>query len=160
MPLWASILIGIAVVLLIGVVILYFVGSKMQTRQLEQEQLMDQMAQTVSMLVIDKKILRMKESGLPPAVLEQTPKYMRRAKVPVVKGKVGNRIMVMLADNAAYEILPVKSEAKVVISGIYIREVKSVRGKTIQAPEKKKGFFSRFRKEKDKKDEEKKTGAK
>ena len=68
MPLWASILIGIAVVLAIGVVILYFVGSKMQTRQLEQEQLMDQMAQTVSMLVIDKKILRMKESGLPPAV--------------------------------------------------------------------------------------------
>ena len=39
MPLWASILIGIAVVLAIGVVILYFVGSKMQTRQLEQEQL-------------------------------------------------------------------------------------------------------------------------
>ena len=158
MPLWASILIGI--VLLIGVVILYFVGSKMQTRQLEQEQLMEQMAQTVSMLVIDKKILRMKESGLPPAVLEQTPKYMRRAKVPVVKGKVGNRIMVMLADNAAYEILPVKSEAKVVISGIYIREVKSVRGKTIQAPEKKKGFFSRFRKDKDQKAEVKKTGAK
>ncbi len=160
MPLWASILIGIAAVLLIGVVILYFVGSKMQTRQLEQEQLMEQMAQTVSMLVIDKKILRMKESGLPPAVLEQTPKYMRRAKVPVVKGKVGNRIMVMLADNAAYETLPVKSEAKVVISGIYIREVKSVRGKTIQAPEKKKGFFSRFRKDKDQKAEVKKTGAK
>ena len=160
MPLWASILIGIAAVLLIGVVILYFVGSKMQTRQLEQEPLMEQMAQTVSMLVIDKKILRMKESGLPPAVLEQTPKYMRRAKVPVVKGKVGNRIMVMLADNAAYEILPVKSEAKVVISGIYIREVKSVRGKTIQAPEKKKGFFSRFRKDKDQKAEVKKTGAK
>lgn len=160
MPLWASILIGIAAVLLIGVVILYFVGSKMQTRQLEQEQLMEQMAQTVSMLVIDKKILRMKESGLPPAVLEQTPKYMRRAKVPVVKGKVGNRIMVMLADNAAYEILPVKSEAKVVISGIYIREVKSVRGKTIQAPEKKKGFFSRFRKDKDQKAEVNKTGAK
>ena len=160
MPLWASMLIGIAAVLLIGVVILYFVGSKMQTRQLEQEQLMEQMAQTVSMLVIDKKILRMKESGLPPAVLEQTPKYMRRAKVPVVKGKVGNRIMVMLADNAAYEILPVKSEAKVVISGIYIREVKSVRGKTIQAPEKKKGFFSRFRKDKDQKAEVKKTGAK
>lgn len=155
MPLWGSILIGIVVVLLIGVVILYFVGSKMQTRQLEQEQLMDQMAQTVSMLVIDKKILRMKESGLPPAVLEQTPKYMRRAKVPVVKGKVGNRIMVMLADTAAYEVLPVKSEAKVVISGIYIREVKSVRGKTIQAPEKKKGFFSRFRRNKNKKDEAK-----
>lgn len=76
----------------------------------------------------------------------------------MVKAKVGNRIMVMLADNKAYEVLPVKTEAKVVVSGIYIREVKSVRGQTIKAPEKKKGFFSRFKKDKkDKKAENKST---
>jgi hypothetical protein len=148
-PLWGTILIVIAVILAVALVALYYFGSKMQRRQLEQEQLMDQMAQTVSILVIDKKVMKMKESGLPPAVLEQTPKYMRRAKIPIVKAKVGNRIMVMMADTAAYEILPVKTEAKVVISGIFIREVKSVRGKTIQAPEKKKGFFSRFKKDKE-----------
>ena len=102
--------------------------------------------------------MRLKESGLPAQVLAQTPKYARRAKVPVVKAKVGNRIMVMLADNKAYEVLPVKTEAKVVVSGIYIREVKSVRGQTIKAPEKKKGFFSRFKKDKkDKKAENKST---
>lgn len=153
MPLWGKILIVVAIVLLVAVVALYYFGSKMQRRQVEQEQMMDQMAQTVSMLVIDKKILPMKEAGLPPQVLEQTPKYMRRAKVPVVKAKVGNRIMVLLADNSAYEVLPVKTEAKVVISGMYIREVKSVRGQTIQAPEKKKGFFSRFKKDSSKKSE-------
>ena len=148
MPLWGKILIVIAILLVAAVIALYYFGSKMQRRQLEQEQLMDQMAQTVSMLVIDKKILKMKESGLPPGVLEQTPKYMRRAKVPIVKAKIGNRILVMMADSAAYEVLPVKSEAKVVISGIYIRQVKSIRGKAIQPPEKKKGFFSRFRRDK------------
>lgn len=155
MPWWATTLIVIAVIILVAIVILYFVGSKLQRRQVEQEQLMDQMAQTVSMLVIDKKILKMKEAGLPPQVLEQTPKYMRRAKVPVVKAKVGNRIMVLLADNNAYQVLPVKSEAKVVVSGIYIREVKSVRGQTIKAPEKKKGFFARFKKDKSEKKTEK-----
>ncbi len=148
MPLWGKILIVIAILLVAAVIALYYFGSKMQRRQLEQEQLMEQMAQTVSMLVIDKKILKMKDSGLPAAVLEQTPKYMRRAKVPIVKAKIGNRIMVMMADSAAFEVLPVKSEAKVVISGIYIRQVKSVRGKAIQPPEKKKGFFSRFRRDK------------
>lgn len=153
MPLWGKIIIVIALILVAAVIALYIFGSKMQRRQLEQEQLMDQMAQTVSMLIIDKKIMKMKDSGLPPQVLEQTPKYMRRAKVPVVKAKVGNRIMVMLADNNAYAVLPVKTEAKVVVSGIYIREVKSVRGQTIQAPEKKKGFFSRFKKDKNEKSE-------
>jgi hypothetical protein len=148
MALWGKILIVIALVLLAALVALYYFGNKMQTRQVEQEQLMDQMAQTVSILVIDKKIMKLKEAGLPSQVVEQTPKYMRRAKMPIVKAKVGNRIVTMIADNQAYEILPVKTEAKVVVSGIYIREVKSIRGKTIQKPEKKKGFFSRFKKEK------------
>lgn len=148
MALWGKILIVIALVLLAAVVALYFFGNKLQARQVEQEQLMEQMAQTVSILVIDKKLLKLKESGLPAQVIEQTPKYMRRAKMPIVKAKVGNRIVTMIADKAAYDVLPVKTEAKVVISGIYIREVKSIRGKTIKAPEKKKGFFSRFKKEK------------
>ncbi|MBP3701782.1 MAG: hypothetical protein J6I64_07825 [Lachnospiraceae bacterium] len=146
MPLWAQILVVVLIIAVIAVVVLYFYGSKLQRRQVEQEQMMEQMEQTVSMLIIDKKIMPIKEAGLPPQVLEQTPKYMRRAKVPVVKAKVGNRIMIMLAENAAFEVLPVKCEAKVVVSGIYIREVKSVRGQTIQKPEKKKKFWDRFKK--------------
>ncbi len=150
MPVWLTVIIVILVVVLAVIAILYFWGSRMQRKQVEQQQLMDQMAQTVSMLVIDKKLMKMKESGLPSQVIEQTPWYMKRAKVPVVKAKVGNRIMVMVADNSAYAVLPVKCEAKVVISGIYIREVKSVRGQTIKTPEKKKTFFSRFRRSKNK----------
>lgn len=35
---------------------------------------MEAMKQTVSMLIIDKKKLRMKDSGLPQMVIDQTPK--------------------------------------------------------------------------------------
>lgn len=148
MPLWAQILIVVLILVIIAVVALYFYGSKLQRRQLEQEELLDQMEQTVSILVIDKKIMPLKEAALPPQALEQTPWYMKRAKVPVVKAKIGKSIMVLLAENAAYEVLPVKCEAKVVLSGMYIREVKSVRGQTIQKPEKKKKFWDRFKKNK------------
>ena len=148
MPLWAQILIVALIVIGAAMVALYFYGSKLQTRQVEQEQMMEQMEQTVSILVIDKKIMKMKEAGLPPQVVEQAPWYMKRAKLPVVKAKVGNRIMVLLAEKKAFDVLPVKTEAKVVVSGIYIREIKSVRGQTIQKAPEKKTFFSRFKKNK------------
>ena len=103
--------------------------------------------QTVSMLVIDKKKMKIKESGLPKIVYEQTPKYMRWAKVPVVKAKVGPKVMTLMADERVFASLPVKTEAKVVVSGLYITEIKSVRGGAIPQAPKKKGFFARFKKE-------------
>ena len=148
MPLWAQILVVVLILVIIAVVALYFYGSKLQRRQVEQEEMLEQMEQTVSILVIDKKIMPIKEAALPPQVLEQTPWYMKRAKVPVVKAKIGKNIIVLMAENKAYEVLPVKTEAKVVLSGMYIREVKSVRGQTIQKPEQKKKFWDRFKKNK------------
>ena len=105
------------------------------------------MKQTVSMLIIDKKRMKIKESGLPKIVYEQTPKYMRWAKVPVVKAKVGPKVMTLLADERVFASLPVKTEAKVVVSGLYITEIKSVRGGAIPQAPKKKGFFARFKKD-------------
>ncbi len=99
------------------------------------------------MLVIDKKKMKIKESGLPKIVYEQTPKYMRWAKVPVVKAKVGPKVMTLLADERVFASLPVKTEAKVVVSGLYITEIKSVRGGAIPQAPKKKGFFARFKKD-------------
>jgi len=142
------ILLAIAAIVL---VILYFLGSKLQKRQAEQQQMLDAAAQTVSILVIDKKKLKLTQSGLPKMVVDQTPKYMRWAKVPVVKAKIGPKVMTLIADAGVFESLPVKTEAKVVlsgtISGIYITAVKGVRG-PLDVPEKKKGFFARFKKDK------------
>ena len=139
------ILLAIAAIVL---VILYFLGSKLQKRQAEQQQMLDAAAQTVSILVIDKKKLKLTQSGLPKMVVDQTPKYMRWAKVPVVKAKIGPKVMTLIADAGVFESLPVKTEAKVVLSGIYITQIKSVRGGAIPAPPKRKrDFLQDFKKE-------------
>lgn len=146
----------ILVILLILLAVLYFFGRKLERRQRESESMLKAAEQTVSMLIIDKKKLKMKESGLPKMVIDQTPKYMFWAKVPVVKAKVGPKIMTLIADERVFQILPVKAEVKVVVSGIYITQIKSVRGGKLETPPKKKGFFSRFRRDKSGKTKEKK----
>ena len=45
--------------------------------------------------------------------------------------------MTLMCDAKVFEVLPVKKEAKVVVSGIYITGIKSVRG-GLDIPEKKK----------------------
>lgn len=138
------IFLSILAVLLILIVILYFVGKKMQKKQEEQDAMMEANKQTVSMLIIDKKRMKLKDSGLPAMVIEQTPKIMRRAKLPIVKAKVGPQIMTLVSDEKIFESIPVKKEVKAVVSGIYIIGVKGLHGK-IEAPEpKKKGFFKRL----------------
>lgn len=139
----------IVIIVLIGACIgLYFFGKRAQKKQAEQQEQMETAAQTVSMLVIDKKKMKLKEAGLPAVVLENTPKYLRGTKVPVVKAKIGPRIMTLMCDAKVFEVIPVKKEVKAVVSGIYITGIKSVRGGSIAVPEKKKGFLDRFKKEK------------
>ena len=135
----------IVLVVLIGVcVALYFFGKKAQNKQAEQQQQMDAVAQTVSMLIIDKKKMKLKDAGLPAVVLENTPKYLRRSKVPVVKAKVGPKVMTLMCDASIYDLIPVKKEVKATVSGIYITAVKGVRG-SLETPPKKKGFWARLR---------------
>ena len=131
------VLLVILAVLLIALVVLYFLGKKAQKKQAEQEEMIAAAAQQVIILVIDKGKMKLKDAGFPSVVLENTPKYLRRSKVPVVKAKVGPKIMTLMCDAKVFEVLPVKKEAKVVVSGIYITSIKSVRG-GLDIPEKKK----------------------
>lgn len=137
-----NILLIILLILVIGLVILYFVGRKMQKKQAVQQEQMEAAKQTVTMLIIDKKRLPIKQSGLPQMVIDQTPKLMRRSKLPIVKAKVGPRIMTLVSDAAIFDTIPVKKEVKAVVSGIYIMEVKGVRG-PLETVQKKKGFWAR-----------------
>ena len=133
----------VILVILIGVLVgLYIFGKKAEKKQAEQQEQMAAAAQVVSM-IIDKKKLRLKEAGLPQMVVDNTPKYLRRTKVPVVKAKIGAKIMTLMCENKVFEVLPVKKEVKAVVSGLYITEIKSVRGGSIEQPEKKKGFFKK-----------------
>ncbi|MDD6212061.1 MAG: hypothetical protein PUB22_02780 [Clostridiales bacterium] len=142
---FGKILMVILIIVLIALVVLYFAGNRMQKKQIQAEQQMEAMKQTASILVIDKKIMKLKESGLPETVINETPWYAKRSKMPIVKAKVGPRIMVLVADRAVWDVIPVKSEVKVEISGIYITAIKSVRGGSVKAAPRKQGFLLRMR---------------
>ena len=137
------ILLIILAVLIIALVVLYFLGKKAQKRQAQQQQQLDAMNQTVSMLIIDKKRMKIRESGLPPMVIDQTPRLLRGSKLPIVKAKIGPQIMSLVCDEKIFESVPVKKEVKAVVSGIYITDVRGLHGKSAPAPAKKKGFFKR-----------------
>lgn len=138
------VLLVILVVLIIACVVLYFLGKKAEKKQAEQQEQLDAVAQTVSMLIIDKGRLKLRDAGFPPVVVENTPKYLRRSKVPVVKAKIGPKIMTLMCDAQIFPMIPVKKEVKATVSGIYITAVKGLRG-PLEVPEKKKGFFARLR---------------
>ncbi len=139
-----TIVLIVILVLVIGACIALFIfGKKAEKKQAEQREQMEAAAQVISMLIIDKKKMKLKEAGLPAAVVENTPKYLRRTKIPVVKAKIGPRIMTLMCENKVFEVMPVKKEIKAVVSGLYITEIKSVRGGSIEPPQKKKGFFKR-----------------
>ena len=139
-----TIVLLVILVVLVGVLIaLYFFGKKAQKKQEEQQAQIEAAKQTVSMLVIDKKRLRIKESGLPQMVIDQTPKMMRRTKLPIVKAKIGPKISILIADEKIYEQIPVKKEVKASLSGLFISDVRGVRG-PLEKPEKKRGFFAKL----------------
>lgn len=140
---WMIVLIVVGVVIVAAIVALYFLGKKAQKRQAEQQEQLDANKQTVSMLIIDKKRMKVKESGLPQIVLDQIPKLMRGTKLPIIKAKVGPQIMSLICEEKIFESVPVKKEVKAVVSGIYVLDVKGLHGKADMAPPKKKSRFRR-----------------
>ena len=137
------VLLVILVILIAGLIALYFFGKKTEKKQAEQKAQMDAVAQTMNMLILDKKMMKLKDSGLPSAVLESTPKYLRGSKVPIVKAKVGPKIMTLMCDAQVFPLVPVKKEVKATVSGIYITGVRGIRG-SLEQPEKKNGFWQKM----------------
>ncbi len=136
-----GIIFGVAAVVL---AVLYFFGRKMQKKQAEAQEQIDSSKQLASILVIDKKKLKPKDSGLPQVALGQLPWYAKNQKLPIVKAKIGPQIMTLMCDAEVFEILPVKKECKVALSGIYIAELKSVRGGKVPEKPAKVGALKRI----------------
>lgn len=138
------VLLVILVILIGALVALYFFGKKTQKKQEEQQAQIEASKQTIPMLVIDKKRLPAKDSGLPQMVIDQIPKLMRRSKLPIVKAKVGPKISILIADEKVFDLIPLKKEIKAEVSGLYIVGIRGIRG-SVEAPApKKKGFFKRM----------------
>ncbi len=132
----AAVIIGVA---------LYFLNKYATKKQAEQNAAIESTKQTISMLVIDKKRMKMKDAGLPQLVIDNTPRLLRGSKVPVVKAKIGPQIMTLISDEKIFDQIPVKKEVKASVAGIYIVDVKGIRG-SLNTPgtEKKKGRFAQL----------------
>lgn len=134
----------ILAVLVVVFIVLSILGRKLQKKQEESQSQMEAASQIASILVIDKKRMKLADAGLPKVIVENTPKYLRRSKVPIVKAKIGPKIMSLMCDEKIFPLLPVKKELKVVLSGIYIMDVKGSRNALLN-PEEKLGFFQRMK---------------
>lgn len=144
MKVWVIVLLVVVAILAAVLVGLVLYGRKLQKRSEESQAQMQAGAQSVSILVIDKKRMKLKEANLPKIVLEQTPKYLRGSKVPIVKAKIGPKVMTLMCDEKVFDLIPVKKEVKAIMNGIYIMDVKGLRTNLDVKPQKQK-FLQRIK---------------
>ena len=67
---WVVVMIVIIVLLIAALVALSIYGKKLQKRQENTQKEIEAAAQSVSLLVVDKKRMKLKESGLPQLVID------------------------------------------------------------------------------------------
>ena len=118
-----------------AIIILNILSKRIQKRHDAQQEQINSYKQTYSLLVIDKKKMKLQDAGFPDYVVAQMPRLSRMFKYPVVKAKVGPKVMTFLTEKAVYEQIPVKREIKADVSGLYITGVRSVRGGKVAAAE-------------------------
>ena len=70
MPVWLIVLLAVLAVVVVALIVLVIVGMKLQKKQAANQEQIDAAKQVVSMLVIDKKTMKMKDAGLPKIVLD------------------------------------------------------------------------------------------
>ena len=126
----------ILAVVVVVLTVIYILGRKAEKKQAEQQEAMASAAQTMSLYIIDKKRMKLKDAGLPKLVLEQTPKLLRGTKLPIVKVKVGPKIMTMICEEAVFKTILPKQEVKATVSGLYITAAKRIRGPVYEPPKK------------------------
>ena len=119
--------------------------KKFQVQEADAREQMDAVAQQVSMLIIDKKRMRIKDAGLTAqvadALYKSMPWYAKNTKQCVVKAKVGPQMMTLLCEPAIFDEIPLKKEVKATVSGLLITKVKGIHGNAKpQETKKKKGL--------------------
>ena len=139
MGFWTIFFIVIAVlaVILVG---LYFWGRKLQTKYDEQQKIISDNKQAVTLFIIDKKKDNLTNLKLPKQVKDQLPWMYKKRKMPVVIAKIGPQIQTLLCDQKIYDMLPTKKQVKVELAGILIINV--ISGKLPGT--KKKGFVAKL----------------
>ncbi|MCL2387359.1 MAG: hypothetical protein FWC89_07420 [Defluviitaleaceae bacterium] len=136
MEIWGIVLIISIVVLIIGVVI-YFLNSWAGKKTAEQNEMVAQHKQTVSMYIIDKKKDKITNANMPKAMVDQVPRMAKMMKMPLVKAKIGPTIMTMMCEAETFKVLPVKKTVTVEVAGAYIVSMKGMKTKMEMAEQRK-----------------------
>jgi uncharacterized protein YneF (UPF0154 family) len=145
---WQVVLIVVAAVVLVFIG-LYFLSKKLQKKADGQQELINQSKITTSILIIDKKKMKIKDSNLPKIVQDQVPGYLKFRKMPLVKAKIGPKIQTLMCDERVFKELPVKKLVKVDIAGMYIIGIKgNIKGNAPTNTKEKKKRFGKTKKEK------------
>ncbi len=126
------------------VFVIMWTNKQQEKSNAAQKQLIDA-AQPMTLLVIDKKRMKIKDSNLPKVVIDNVPKRMRGSKVPIVKAKVGPQVRTFMCDADIFDSIPVKKEIKAMVGGIYITSVKGIHGGSLNAKAQKLSFWQRLR---------------
>ncbi|MCL2619038.1 MAG: hypothetical protein FWD98_08330 [Defluviitaleaceae bacterium] len=121
---WLDIFMIVFVVLGVIGVALYFLNRWSATKMVEQQQMIEQSKQTMSIFTIDKKKCRPGEVSLPKVVSDSLPRRARIMKMTFVKAKVGAQITTFMCDPKVYNAIPLQKQVKVDVAGIYIVDFK------------------------------------
>ena len=124
--------------------VLYHVAKKSSSEDRKQQEQIEAAKQSVTFLVLDKKRLKLKDSKLPQQVIDGTPWYLRRSKLPIVMVRFNGQVMRMISDEAIFDLIPVGKEVRATVSGLYITDVKGIRGALDSKPVKK-GWFQKVK---------------
>ena len=128
MIIW-EILMVVAIVLLVVGIAVYFLNKWASKRTAQQQDMVEQHKQTMSIYVIDKKKEKLTNANLPKAMADQIPRMGRIMKMPLVKAKIGPQIMTLVCDNDVFKALPVKKTVTVEMAGVYIVSMKGMKTK-------------------------------
>lgn len=133
---WGVIFIVSILILIVGVV-LYFLNSWAGKKAAQQNEMVAQHKQTVSIYVIDKKKDKLTNANFPKAMTDQIPRMGRMFKMPLVKAKIGPQIMTLMCEEETYKILPTKKTVTVEMAGAYIVSMKGKKTKMELAAQRK-----------------------
>lgn len=138
MATWLLVLIIVLAAILVAFVIVYFLGKRNQRKMEAQQRELEKNAQPVNFYIIDMKRMKIDQAGLPKVVVDNTAKIARLGRVPILKVKVGNKVMNLVCDNAVYKTLLPKQEVRAMVAGIYVVDAKRIRGPQLETSRKKK----------------------
>lgn len=125
---WYEILFIVLAAVIAILVILYFIGRRLQKKQDEAAVAMEQQKVSVNAFIIDKKKMKMKDANFPAAAMKQVPWYLKNSKMPMAKVKVGPQITTMICDPSIFKTLPTKKSVNITIAGAYITAYSTGKG--------------------------------